>query len=158
MREYLSFAKESIILRMDNEECVLFQDQVQQGTTMPIECTSQTDPGRNAVFADGVFSRESNHQRSCLIYDLLGVCCGKSVCFAAVEPRLESVQIDFVGAANVPESNNMDACIAKDEKASEPSPAVRHVVQQILGGCRHGDTGSKLLRWTSYQRCMGRCC
>ena len=141
-----------------NEECVLFQDQVQQGTTMPIECTSQTDPGRNAVFADGVFSRESNHQRSCLIYDLLGVCCGKSVCFAAVEPRLESVQIDFVGAANVPESN-MDACrIAKDEKASEPSPAVRHVVQQILGGCRHGDTGGKLLRWTSYQRCMGRCC
>ena len=92
------------------------------------------------------------------LYDLLGVCCGKSVCFAAVEPRLESVQIDFVGAANVPESNNMDACIAKDEKASEPSPAVRHVVQQILGGCRHGDTGSKLLRWTSYQRCMGRCC
>ena len=41
-----------------NEECVLFQDQVQQGTTMPIECTSQTDPGRNAVFADGVFSVE----------------------------------------------------------------------------------------------------
>ena len=115
---------------------MLFQDQVQQGTTMPIECTSQTDPGRNVVFADGVFSRESNHQRSCLIYDLLGVCCGKSVCFAAAEPRLESVQIDFVGAANVPESN-MDACIAKDEKASEPSPAVRHVVQQILGGCRH---------------------
>ena len=96
---------------------------------MPIECTSQTDPGRNAVFADGIFNRESIRQRSC-------VCCGKSVCFAAVEPRLESVQIDFVGAANVPESN-MDACIAKDEKASEPSPAVRHVVQQILGGCRH---------------------
>ena len=114
-------------------------------------------PRKECGIRDGVCSRESNHQRSCLIYDLLGVCCGKSVCFAAAEPRLESVQIDFVGAANVPESN-MDACIAKDEKASEPSPAVRHVVQQILGGCRHGDTGSKLLRWTSYQRCMGRCC
>ena len=102
---------------------MLFLDQVQQGTTMPIECTSQTDPGRNAVFADGVFSRESNHQRSCLIYDLLGVCCGKSVCFAAVEPRLESVQIDFVGAA---EPDNMDACGVKDKKASEPSPAFRN--------------------------------
>ena len=114
---------------------MLFQDQVQQGTTMPIECTSQTDPGRNAVFADGVFSRESNHQRSCLIYDLLGVCCGKSVCFAAAEPRLESVQIDFVGAANVPESN-MDACIAKDEKASEPSPAARNNPNMLFSRSR----------------------
>ena len=49
-----------------NEECVLFQDQVQQGQTMPIECTSQTAPGRNAVFADGIFNRESIRQRSCL--------------------------------------------------------------------------------------------
>ena len=85
---------------------------------MPIECTSQTDPGRNAVFADGVFSRESNHQRSCLIYDLLGVCCGKSVCFAAVEPRLESVQIDFVGAA---EPDNMDACGVKEAFRNNPN-------------------------------------
>ena len=57
------------------------------------------------------------------LYDLLGVCCGKSVCFAAVEPRLESVQIDFIGAA---EPNNMDACGVKDKKALEPSPALRN--------------------------------
>ena len=59
------------------------------------------------------------------MYDLLGVCCGKIVCFGAVEPRPESVQIDFVGAAKVPDPNNIDACGAKEEKASEPSPVAR---------------------------------
>ena len=50
----------------------------------------------------------------------------------AVERNPTSVQIDFVGAVNVPEPKSIDAWGAKEDAASVPSPVARASPNTLL--------------------------